>query len=370
MDFFDDLFSFIKDDTKSSLKLNPIKTDEDKINESDPVSEICIENDEEEEEKENMKLEPCIERVRGKQTINLYQCDDCRYSSNKRSNMVSHMKSKHGTEMVKKTRRLRKYVLNPESALDKFKCNKCEYSTNIKQSLKFHTERVHLEVQKFFCRNCSYKTYMKSTLKRHMKSKHNELNGKILRIGCIKCEQMEEHQNCTLEVKTQSKGGKLKCNECEFSSNRKLSLKFHTEALHLGIQRFLCRHCSYKSYFKYRVKDHMKLIHNEVNAKVLRIGCNQCEGMEEHGNCEGGKIKRKHSKKSEMNRKLKEGKYKCNKCDKGFRNMNLLQYHTQSSHIGIKRFFCRNCSFTCYGNSSIRSHMKSKHNNNVRILRI
>ena len=135
MDFFDDLFSFIKDDTKSSLKLNPIKTDEDKINESDPVSEICIENDEEEEEKENMKLEPCIERVRGKQTINyLYQCDDCRYSSNKRSNMVSHMKSKHGTEMVKKTRRLRKYVLNPESALDKFKCNKCEYSTNIKQS--------------------------------------------------------------------------------------------------------------------------------------------------------------------------------------------------------------------------------------------
>ena len=121
MDFFDDLFSFIKDDTKSSLKLNPIKTDEDKINESDPVSEICIENDDEEEEK--VKLEPCIERARGKQKMDyLYQCDDCRYSSNKRSNMVSHMKSKHGTEMVKKTRRLlRKYVLNPESALDKFR---------------------------------------------------------------------------------------------------------------------------------------------------------------------------------------------------------------------------------------------------------
>ena len=114
MDFFDDLFSFIKDDTKSSLKLNPIKTDEDKINESDPVSEICIENDdEEEEETENVKLEPCIEMARGKQKMDsLYQCDNCRYSSNKRSNMVCHMKSKHGTEMVKKTRRLRKYVLN------------------------------------------------------------------------------------------------------------------------------------------------------------------------------------------------------------------------------------------------------------------
>ena len=59
MDFFDDLFSFIKDDTKSSLKLNPIKKDEDKINESEHVSEICIENDnEEEEETEKVKLEP------------------------------------------------------------------------------------------------------------------------------------------------------------------------------------------------------------------------------------------------------------------------------------------------------------------------
>ena len=107
MDFFDDLFSFIKDDTKSSLKLNPIKTDEHKINASDLVSEICIENtndEDEEEETENMKLEPCTERARGKRTMDyLYQCDDCTYSSNKRlycfmeEVLLGRMKTKYKT---------------------------------------------------------------------------------------------------------------------------------------------------------------------------------------------------------------------------------------------------------------------------------
>ena len=49
------------------------------------------------------------------------------------------------------------------------------------------------------------------------------------------------------------------------------------------------------------------------NGRILKIGCKKCEGMEEHEHCGEVKMKRKHVKK--------EGKYKCNECDKGFRNM-------------------------------------------------
>ena len=46
-------------------------------------------------------------------------------------------------------------------------------------------------------------------------------------------------------IRNWSKSGKFKCNECEYSSHRKQLLKFHYEAVHLGIRKFFCRHCDY-----------------------------------------------------------------------------------------------------------------------------
>ena len=47
-------------------------------------------------------------------------------------------------------------------------------------------------------------------------------------------------------IRDRSKSGEFKCNECEYSSHRKQLLKFHSEAVHLGIRKFFCRHCDYK----------------------------------------------------------------------------------------------------------------------------
>ena len=155
-------------------------------------------------------------------------------------------------------------------------------------------------------------------------------------------------------IRNWSKSGKFKCNECEYSSHRKQLLKFHYEAVHLGIRKFFCRHCDYKCYMKSSMKHHMKSKHDD-DGRILKLGCEKCTSMEEHICAEPH---------------IGLGKYKCNECDKGFRNMGLLQYHTESSHLGIKRFFCRNCSYACYGHSTMRYHMKFKHNDNGKILRI
>ena len=65
---------------------------------------------------------------------------------------------------------------------------------------------------------------------RTMKSKH---------------EGNEEHDSFSGQKKDRgqlgrhwSKSGELKCNECEYSSDRKLSLKFHYESVHLEIRKF------------------------------------------------------------------------------------------------------------------------------------
>ena len=179
MDFFDTLFSFIK-----PKEINEYEA-------SNPTSKICTEEVKSFKEQEEEKL---IVKADG----NLADIEE--KSGNPQS---IRKKSKSG----------------------EFKCNECEYTFCSKQSLKFHFEAVHLRINKFFCRFCDYKCYHITSMRHHMKSKH---------------EGNEEHDSFSGQKKDRgqlgrhwSKSGELKCNECEYSSDRKQSLKFHYEALHL-----------------------------------------------------------------------------------------------------------------------------------------
>ena len=367
MDFFDNLFSFIQDDAKTNPKQIQIKT-ADEVGISNPVSNI-IDRDEnhEKEVKEEITTWAKIDEQ--------FRCNDCDYSTKHKATMKRHIKRKKE---------------KPQSIIGKFQCNECEYSSNKKSNLKFHSESVHLGLSRFFCKHCDYKCYGKFHMRHHMESKHGKIDGQILRIGCVKCEGLKEHKNCTGEMREReykTKDGIFKCHECDYSSNKKYLFKFHNESVHLRIKKFFCVNCSYKSYFKQAMKFHMKSKHNDDYGKILRIGCKKCEGMQDcklHEDKQQEiaekpqqeKNRRKQNTNSMTIRNLDEVqtgtwmKYKCNNCEKGFRNMKLLTYHTESSHLGIKRFFCKNCSFTCYAVSSIKLHMKSKHDDNGSILRI
>ena len=70
--------------------------------------------------------------------------------------------------------------------------------------------------------------------------------------------------------------------DCDYSAKSKQSLKFHMDAVHLGILKFSCNACEYKSYYKHNVKKHQELTHEDEKTRVLKIGCLECMEDIEH----------------------------------------------------------------------------------------
>ena len=105
------------------------------------------------------------------------------------------------------------------------------------------------------------------------------------------------------------------------------------------------------------MKRHMKSKHDDDGGRILKIGCEKCERMDEHENCGEGK--------------MKESKYKCNECDKGFRNheafksQKLRREHYKQMHPGVKIFMCGECNYGANYLPNLNSHINSKHKKKV-----
>ena len=62
--------------------------------------------------------------------------------------------------------------------------------------MKVHVESVHDQISKFYCSECKMGSYFRGNLKKHTEGKHNA-KGKILKVGCSLCDELEEdHINC------------------------------------------------------------------------------------------------------------------------------------------------------------------------------
>ena len=82
---------------------------------------------------------------------------------------------------------------------------------------------------------------------------------------CKLCEEGEVHEQCTVVQKYKRKGqnndGKHVCDKCEYTSDIKILLRFHIEAVHLKIKCYRCSVCDYASYQIHSLKIHVKSKH-------------------------------------------------------------------------------------------------------------
>ena len=271
----------------------------------------------------------------------------------------------------------------------KYKCleGDCNFSSNNKQSLTSHNEGVHLNILRYYCNICDYKDYFKHVVENHQKKNHKEegnLKAKILIIGCSMCENNSEHKihtalrKCRKTAKTDNisceKGTdqipkqrsnqnnfspkKYKCleDDCNFSSNHKQSLTFHTEGVHLNILRYYCNICDYKDYFKHVVENHQKKYHREclVKLKILRIGCSMCENNLKH--------KRHTASEGCEKTSVKDDTLLCKDCDhEPFINNSKRIQHYKTEHPGKSIFNCKICKYGTNYFPNLRTHNDSKH---------
>ena len=132
-----------------------------------------------------------------------FQCDQCDFGTEIKTNMTSHIKIQHeGGEVFEcglceyKTAFFGRLSRHKEiHSTDIYSCVVCEYKGKGKSNLRVHMKR-HQE-PKFICTECSYKTYDSANFGTHKKVKH----GNVI----------------------------LKCDICEYDTKSKRSLRKHAE---------------------------------------------------------------------------------------------------------------------------------------------
>ena len=126
-------------------------------------------------------------------------------------------------------------------------CDKCEYTSDKKKNLGYHEKAVHLKLKRYKCSACLHISYLKRTLQIHVKRKHKDDTCRIIKIGCSPCENNLAHEFCERSKKHKTQNGKLKCSECDFTSNLQRKLTVHNEVVHKNLKRYKCSACLHAS---------------------------------------------------------------------------------------------------------------------------
>ena len=180
----------------------------------------------------------------------------------------------------------------------KYVCDKCEYTTDKRWNMNLHNDSVHLKITRYKCSVCDYARYQRPEITAHIKSKHRNEQCRPLTIGCRLCERKEKHECCVKQqntfgknktvvklIKSHNQNGKLKCKECEYTSNQEQAITRHNEAVHMDIKKYFCRSCKYQSYYKKNMKAHTVNNHKSALNKFGKIGCESCENTDNLEGC-------------------------------------------------------------------------------------
>ena len=128
-------------------------------------------------------------------------------------------------------------IINNEK---KFKCELCVYKTDNSGNLDRHFQNMHVKKRNFKCEFCIYTSKSNCFLNKHIKSAH--IN-------------------------------KYKCDECEYESCRKDTLKVHTIQVHLKIKEKKCNQCKMEFSRKCDLNKHIKTVHERPEeSKRMSLG--------------------------------------------------------------------------------------------------
>ncbi|KAJ8405753.1 hypothetical protein AAFF_G00311900 [Aldrovandia affinis] len=224
-----------------------------------------------------------------------YQCQHCEFRCADQSNLKTHIKSKHGTDLP-------------------YKCGHCPQAFPDDKELQKHTEifQGHKTHQ---CPHCDHKSTNSSDLKRHIISVHTK-------DFPHKCEVCEKGFHRPSELKKHSethKGNKVhQCRHCDFKISDPFTLSRHILSVHTKDLPFKCKRCKRGFRQQSELKKHMK---THSGRKVYQ--CQYCE----YNTTDASGFKR-----HVISIHTKDYPHRCDYCKKGFRrpsekNQHIVRHH-------------------------------------------
>ena len=190
-----------------------------------------------------------------------------------------------------------------------FKCEHCSKTFTELRKLKSHLISHSIE-KNFVCQLCKKTFFRSHSLKRHISLHTEERN--------FQCEQCSKSFNTATYLKTHmivhSDKKPYICHRCDKMFARREKLKNHEFAVHSGTKKaFPCEYCKTAFHFPNELKHHIKRVH------------------------------------------LKEERFKCQKCDRGFYGLYGLKVH-MPTHSDLKPYKCEKCGMGFSKEGSLALH--------------
>ena len=262
-------------------------------------------------------------KERHREMLKVIQCDQCSFVTHWKDSMTLH----------------RKYHDLP-AEWSQVKCDHCDYiyafnpkipKTNrrAQQQLNGHMNEEHAEL-KLPCQHCDKTFWTEKRLTSHTLSHTHVAKREYHKTG----------------AGTDGKGS-LQCEHCDYKCKNASRLKFHINAVHLGVRPHLCDFCPSSFPTKGALNTHRKSHTNERN-----FPCMFCE-------------KKFHSKGNlltHVRTHTGEKPFTCDECGKSFSDQAYFSSHKRTHILGadgqrIKEFSCHICSKTFTRNAYLRQHM-------------
>uniref|UniRef100_A0A6I8Q5Q1 Zinc finger protein 711 n=1 Tax=Xenopus tropicalis TaxID=8364 RepID=A0A6I8Q5Q1_XENTR len=227
-----------------------------------------------------------------------YLCHFCEFRCADQSNLKTHIKSRHGTDLP-------------------FKCEQCPQAFTDEKELLRHTElfQGHKTHQ---CPHCDHKSTNSSDLKRHIISVHT----KDFPHKCDVCDK-GFHRPSELKKHSETHKGKKihQCRHCDFKTSDPFILSGHILSVHTKDLPFKCKKCKRGFRIQPELKKHMK---THSGKKVYQ--CQYCE----YSTTDASGFKR-----HVISIHTKDYPHRCEFCKKGFRrpsekNQHIMRHHKEA----------------------------------------
>ena len=275
------------------------------------------------------------------------KCGFCDFTATTVREVRKHKKEQHGDQ------------------LKVIQCDQCSFVTHWKDSMTLHKKYHDLpaEWSNVKCGHCDYIYAYNPKVPKSNRRAQQQLNGHMneehahLKLKCNTCEktfwtekQLKNHMlNHTF---VPNADGDLQCEHCDYKCKAIPRLKFHINAVHLGVKPHQCEFCPSAFPTKGALNNHRMIHTGERN-----FPCMFCEK----------KFQSKHNLVTHVRTHTGEKPFTCDICGRSFGDQAYFANHkrmhaTDGTGQRIKDFMCHICNKTFTRKTYLRYHMTTHEN--------